>query len=82
MIARGSPFGSALLIIHRWQGQVRAFERMPDLGKGPVWRPAANGEDAVGAFVARQQRFDPELWIVELDVAELQRFVPDISTTV
>ncbi len=81
VLAKGSSFGSALLLVHRWQGEVRAFERLPSLDGQPAWRLAADGEEAVARFLDRQRRFDPDLWVIELDVAELQRFVPDISTS-
>lgn len=81
VLARGSSHGSAMLLVHRHQGLVRAYERVPGLDFAPVWRNAAEGEEPVAAFVARQRGFDTDLWVIELDVAELQRFVPDISTS-
>lgn len=81
VLARGSQFGSAMLLVHRWQGQVRAYERLPTVAGASAWRLAADGEEAVDRFLDRQRGFDADLWILELDVAELQRFVPDISTS-
>lgn len=81
VLARGSNHGSAMLLVHRNRGLVRAYERVPGPDLVPRWRMAAQGEDAVAAFLARQRRFDADLWVIELDIAELERFVPDISTS-
>lgn len=79
ILAKGSAFGSAMLLLHRYRATVVAYERLPRMDGAPAWRAAAEGQDAVDAFIARQRRFDPDLWVVELDVAELTRFVPIVS---
>jgi hypothetical protein len=76
VLAKGQAQGGALLIVHRWRGAVAAFEKLPSLSGEPVWRAAAQGEERVATFVAAQQRFDPDLWVLELDIAEPARFVP------
>jgi hypothetical protein len=52
---------------------------VPTLDGKPDWRQAAEGEEAVSAFIDRQARFDPDLWVLELDIAELERFVPGMT---
>lgn len=76
VLAKGAAHGSALLLVSRHGGTVAAHERLPDTAGGTVWRMAAQGEEAVDRFVARQRAFDPDLWVVELDVADWERFVP------
>jgi hypothetical protein len=78
VLEKGSEHGGALLILHRCGEQLTAYEKMPALTDAPVWRAAAAGEEAVAAFVARQRRFDPELWVLELDIADAARFVPGL----
>ncbi len=78
VLAKGSAFGSALLIVTRERGQVRAFEKVPSLSGKPDWRMAAEGEAEVEALVGRQRRFDPDLWVLELDIADPARFVPGL----
>lgn len=41
-----------------------------------VWGIAATGE-SVDDWVARQRRFDPDLWVVELDTPNLARFIDE-----
>jgi hypothetical protein len=76
VLAKGSAYGASLLIVHRWQGVVRLFEKVPTLDGRPCWRVAADGAEAVSRVAAAQQRFDPDLWVLELDVADPARFVP------
>ena len=81
VIARGSEWGGALLILHRFGQSVVAYEKMPSLDGAPVWRQGAVGEATVADFAARQQRFDPDLWVLELDIADLARFVPGLPAS-
>lgn len=79
VLRRGSNWGSALVLVHRRGADVAAFEKVPTLDGGPDWRRAAQGAGAVSAFVDRQSRFDPDLWVLELDIASLERFVPGMA---
>lgn len=76
ILCRGSAWGAAMLIVHRHGPDVQLFERLPLLTGGSVWQAAASGEDATTAFIERQRRFDPDLWVVELDIADPARFIP------
>lgn len=76
VLQRGAAHGSALLLVHRHGGGApTAWERVPSLSGAQEWRRAAEGEEPVATFVARQRRFDPDLWVLELDVGEPARFV-------
>lgn len=93
ILAKGSPWGGALVVVHRPAGahgrnaaedtdntdeSVRAFELVADLdGRG--WRVAAAGEAAVARFCASQQKFDPDIWIVELVVGDIAPFIAEIA---
>ncbi len=76
VLRKGSQWGGALLIVHRSQGRVRAYEKMPTLADTPHWRLAAEGQEAVDDFAALQQKYDSDLWVLELDIADPARFVP------
>lgn len=78
VLSKGSAWGSALLLVHREGAFVGAYEKLPGLSRTPEWRLAAEGEDSVSTFVARQLRFDPDLWVLELDIAAPERFVPGL----
>jgi hypothetical protein len=81
VLRKGSAWGSAMVLVHRRGASVAAYEKVPTLDGKPDWRQAAEGEEAVSAFLDRQARFDPDLWVLELDIAALERFVPGIATT-
>lgn len=81
VIHKGSEWGGALLILHRTGQDIVAYEKLPSLDGAPLWRSAARGEAAVADFAARQQRFDPDLWVLELDIADPARFVPGLPAS-
>lgn len=76
ILVRGDATGTAFLIVHRHRaGPPTAWERVPSATGRPEWRRAAEGEEAVERFLERQRRFDPDLWVIELDIGEPARFV-------
>ena len=78
VLAKGSAYGSALLVVTREGAVVSAFEKVPNLSGQPDWRLAAQGDSEVSAFVERQRRFDMDLWVLELDIAQPARFIPGL----
>jgi hypothetical protein len=57
------------------------FERVSDLDGtarlmscGPA---PEEGRDALNQYIARRRRSDPDLWIVELDIADGERFAAE-----
>lgn len=75
VLVKGSAFGSALLIVTRSDGETKAFEKIAGLDDGSGWRLGATGDSDVAQFIARQQRFDPDIWVLELDVPAAERFI-------
>ncbi len=81
VLRKGSQWGAALLLVHRQGVEVAAYEKVPTPDGQPSWRCAAEGAEAVQSVIDRQVRFDPDLWVLELDIADIQRFVPGIATS-
>ena len=79
VLHKGNNWGSALLIVHRFGPHLKAYERVPSFNGRPQWRLAAEGESAVETFVAAQKRFDTDLWVLELDTADVARFIPGLA---
>ncbi len=82
--ARGDATAGAILLICMEKGQREAFrERV----LGPTGRyswavvgPDANASQAdVATWLARRRQRDPDLWIVELDIAQAERFAAETS---
>lgn len=82
VLSKGSQYGSALLIVTREGGTPTAFEKVPSISGESDWRRAAAGEIDVAAFTERQRKFDPDLWVLELDIADPARFIPGLPPKV
>lgn len=69
VVARGDPTAGAVVVkLNRLDGTAAAFARSWDAGGARVWTAIADGPDPeVEAAVARQRRFDPDLWVIEVE---------------
>lgn len=79
VIHRGDETAGSVVLIHRERdGTLRALQRVigPDGRLG--WRVGATG-DSVDSWVERQRRYDPDLWVVELDTPNLARFIDETT---
>lgn len=78
VLARGDEGGGAILVAAVARGQTRLLER----GLGPEGRavlidvtPADADGQVVDNYWRRRRARDPDLWVVELDSPEAERFV-------
>jgi hypothetical protein len=87
VLAKGDPTAGAILVILRERGGAqRALERLLqadgsykwDETTGQVIDKITKNED-VPAFVARRRRFDPDLWVLELDIPSAERFAAEMN---
>ena len=68
--AKGDPTAGAVLVkCATLDGRARVLQRSFDLMSGArAWVVLAEGAEAeVDASVARQRRFDPDLWVIEIE---------------
>lgn len=75
--------GSLVLVIAHRDGTQTALQRT--LGaKGYAWAEAAKqapGEPGIiDEWLSRQRRYDPDLWAIELSVADPERFVAESTS--
>lgn len=84
VLAKGDAKSGSVLVILLERG-VRSsiLERVlgPDGayawgGSGPT---ALGDEEEVQKFLARKRKFDPDLWIIELDVPSAERFTAEMN---
>ncbi len=56
------------------------LERGSDLHGRESWRIVGDGVDAEAANIARAKRLraDPDAWVIELDIADAERFAAEI----
>jgi hypothetical protein len=84
VVAKGDATSGSILLICIERGVRTAFrERL--LGSGERYEWAVVGseleaeEQIVAAWLERRREHDPDLWIVELDIPNAQRFVAETS---
>lgn len=67
--ARGDATAGAVAVkVNRLDGRATAFARAWDGQGRRVWTAIAEGaEGEVDAALARQRRFDPDLWVIEVE---------------
>ena len=71
--------GTILVVLTEGGRNLRAYERMPQLDGTRAWHCAlrqngGNAEDFAN-YLERRGKQDPDLWVVELDIASGERFI-------
>jgi hypothetical protein len=80
VLARGERDAGTILLVMQWRGEpATAYERMPQPG-GPRRFAPARREDptdpgAFAAYLERRRQQDPDIWLIEVNIAEEERFV-------
>lgn len=86
VVRRGDPDrGSLLIFVSRRGRHVAGLERVLDLDGAYRWRPAGPGDSAgsveIADFLAKRTRFDEDLWAIELDIADPERFIAETTAS-
>jgi hypothetical protein len=81
VLARGDATAGALLIQLAERGVPGALlERTLDTKGGYAWTPTGPDDaEARADYIARRRRSDPDLWVVELDVANAAGIVAEVA---
>ena len=82
VLVKGDEISGAILIETAERGQAMGlFERVSDFAGGYRLErcgPAPDeGTDSLNQYIARRRRSDPDLWVVELDIADAERFAAE-----
>jgi hypothetical protein len=82
VLRKGDPVSGTLLIQCAEKGwETGLFERVPDYEGGYRLMPCGPGAgadpEARTQYLERRRRADPDLWLVELDVADAERFAAE-----
>lgn len=88
VLAKGDPTAGSLIVILIERGAAQVIlERILQPDGTYKWQPvgAQPAEDMgknpdVPAFVARRRRFDPDLWVIELDIPSVERFAAEMNS--
>lgn len=84
VLARGDDTAGALLLILAERGRrARILEKVLQPGGRYLWQdvtgPSLESDEEVAALVSKRRRFDPDLWVVELDIASAERFAAEMN---
>ena len=84
VLHKGDPDRGAISLLIAERGQPRAMlERRMAADFSYRWseEPSPGGDDAAGwlAWVQHKSRIDPDCWVIELDVADAQRFIAETT---
>jgi hypothetical protein len=84
VLAKGdSTSGSVTVILAEKGRKLRILERLLQPDGRYVWEDvltqAAENEEEVEKFLARRRKFDPDIWVLELDIACAERFAAEMN---
>ena len=75
--------GALILVISSRGAHVAVLERVLDFDRGYRWQKVGPSESAnpeeVAGFLAKRRRFDADSWLIELDIAEPERFIAETT---
>ena len=87
VLARGDSNAGAVMVILAERGRrVKVLERLLEGGDRYSWRDvggqALANEEELQKFLDKRRRFDPDIWLIELDVASAERFAAEMNDQV
>lgn len=84
VLEKGDPQVGAILILLAERGRpVRLLERLLQSDGRYDWAEpiqAADNAPELVRFLEKRRRFDPDTWILELDIASAERFADEIRS--
>jgi hypothetical protein len=85
VLAKGERDAGTILVVCTHNGaDTRAFERMPRADGTRGWAISKQQDEgdpsAFTEYWQRRSAQDPDLWVVELDIANAERFIVDAGT--
>lgn len=84
VLAKGDPEAGSLLVILTERGRkLRILERLLQPDGRYLWQEVGGQsvakDDEVSALIARRRRYDPDLWVLELDIPSPERFAAEMN---
>lgn len=85
VLAKGDPMSGSILVILLEKGvNPRLFERLLRPDGRYAWQESGSqhieNSREVPKFIARRRRFDPDLWLIELDIPSAERFAAEMNS--
>ena len=84
ILARGDPDRGALILLLASRGiHVACLERQLDAGGAYVWQrtgpEAGASAEEMWIWAEKRRRFDPDSWLIELDIPSTERFIAETT---
>lgn len=80
VLAKGdATAGSILLLLTERGTDPRILERLLQPDGRYAWGHSTGNAAEVPELIARRRRFDPDLWVLELDVPSVERFAAEMT---
>ena len=83
VVARGEEMAGAIAVILAEKGRKACFlERLLQPDGTYAWQPTKQdieNEQDFNSFLERRRKTDPDLWILELDIASAERFAAEMN---
>jgi hypothetical protein len=84
MIRKGdSERGSILMVVRSRDRHVACLERVLAMDGAYRWQASGPDDSASDAelaeFLEKRSRFDEDLWVIELDIAQPERFIAETT---
>jgi hypothetical protein len=85
LLRKGDAERGAILIVVRSRGRyVCCLERTLGLDGRYAWASAgpdpAEADEKLALFLGRRIEFDPDSWLIELDIAQPERFIAETTS--
>ena len=87
VLAKGDPTSGALLVILAERGRkVQFLERVLQPQGSYSWEgigeQALTNTEEIEKFLQRRRKYDPDIWLIELDVPSAERFAAEMNDSV
>ncbi len=82
VLSKGDPTAGAILVkVNHLDGTARVLHRSWDLQSGDrIWAELSTGDEPiVDASIAKQQAFDPDIWVIEIEARDGRHLLDDPS---
>ena len=84
VLKKGDRISGAILIQCLEKGaNPKLLENMPSLDGQPnwqrIWPQATDNNKELSDYLARRFRFDPDMWLIELDVPDAERLIAQMG---